>query len=139
MNASHMTQESKQSMYLKKDDNYIRGELKSKRGSFDDQHKRQICAFRAAGFSQIDFLSKRAGYDGEERAHGGLELCDQERQKDLQGQRAAGRRRQGLVLGNLELQGAVAWTLQKHDELQRINKKQAGLLVVVDTSVMEYM
>ena len=91
-------------MYLKKDDSYMRGELKSKRGSFDDQHKRQICAFRAAGFSQIDFLSKRAGYDGgQERAHGGLELCDQERQKDLQGQRAAGRRRQGLVFGYLEL------------------------------------
>ena len=124
-------------MYLKKDDNYIRGELKSKRGSFDDQHKRQICAFRAAGFSQIDFLSKRAGYDGEERAHGGLELCDQERQKDLQRQGAAGRRRQGVVLGYLDLaiakQGSPEiWGAPK-------DKKQAGLLNVVGTSVMEYM
>ena len=102
-------------------------------------HNTDLCVSCPAIFSRIDFLSKRAGYDRQERAHGGLELCDQERQKDLQGQRAAGGRRQGLVFGNLELQRAVAWTLQKHDKLQRINKKQAGLLVVVDTSVMEYM
>ena len=65
--------------------------------------KHRFVHFVPAVFSQIDFLSKRAGYDGQERAHGGLELCDQERQKDLQGKRAAGRRRQGLVLGYLEL------------------------------------
>ena len=71
--------------------------------SFDDQHKRQIFVFRADVFSPIDFWWKRAGYDGEKRAHGVLELCDQERQKDLQRQDATGRGRQVLVFGNLEL------------------------------------
>ena len=66
-------------------------------------HNTDLCVSCPAIFSRIDFLSKRAGYDGQERAHGGLELCDQERQKDLQGQRAAGGRRQGLVFGNLGL------------------------------------
>ena len=92
-------------------------------------------------------MSKRAGYDGgQERAHVGLGLCDQERQKDLQGQRAAGRRRQGLAFGYLELLYKcvtyMTWAglPKKHgSKLQKIDQKQAGLLIVVCASVMEYM
>ena len=54
-----------------------------------------------AVFSQIDFPYQRAGYDRAERAHGGLELCDQERQKDLPRQGAAAGGRQVLVSGDL--------------------------------------
>ena len=54
-----------------------------------------------AVFSPIDFPWQRAGYDRAERAHGGLELCDQERQKDLPRQDPAAGGRQVLVSGDL--------------------------------------